>query len=307
MKTMPRPWHGLAAALLGLLALNPTQAQPQPAARNASASASAPAATPATAPTAPAAKVLRNVPYGKDARQKFDVYLPAQPTGPVLFLVHGGGWTQGDKAAPDLVRSKVAHWGLKGYVIVSTNYPLMPKARPLEQAAQVALAMASAQKMAKGWGADPARFVLMGDESGSHLAALITVVPSIAEKAGLQRWRGTVALDPAYMAPEEVMKAPHDKALDKILGTTPAEWEALSPRHLLADGPPPPPLMMWCSKQRANSCELALHYERKAAKFKHQIVIWERFEPPADVSRLLGVPGKGVEQFDAWLGSVIQP
>lgn len=255
------------------------------------------AAQPPAAPASAASKVLRNLAYGNDAREKFDVYLPTQPTGPVILFVHGGGWSRGDKASPDFVRQKVAHWNSKGYAVVSTNYPLHPKAQPLDQAAHVAAAMAKVQKLAGGWGADPQRLVLVGEESGSHLVALLTAVPSIAQKAGVQRWRATIAIDPAYMSPEEVMKAPHDKALDKVFGTTPAQWEALSPRHLLADGPPPPGLMMWCYKPRANSCELALHYERKAAKFKHHIVIWERQDPKKG----------GVEELDVWLAAMVKP
>lgn len=254
-------------------------------------------AQPAKAPATAATKVLPNVSYGPGARQRFDVYQPVRPTGPVLLMVHGGGWARGDKADPRWVRDKVAHWGGLGYTVVSANYPLWPKAGPMEQALSVAMAMAKVQARAAEWGADPKRLVLVGEESGSHLAALITVVPTIAKQAGVQPWRATIGIDPAYMSLEEVMKAPHDKALDKVIGTTEAQWQALSPRYLVADGPPPPPLMMWCYKQRANSCDLALHYERKAAKFKHQIVIWQRMESQ----------DTHVKALDVWLAAMVKP
>lgn len=41
-----------------------------------------------------------NESYGSDERQRFDIYLPANAnaqTTPVLFLVHGGGWSSGSK------------------------------------------------------------------------------------------------------------------------------------------------------------------------------------------------------------------
>lgn len=41
-----------------------------------------------------------NESYGNDAKQKFDIYLPANrsaQTTPVLFLIHGGGWSSGSK------------------------------------------------------------------------------------------------------------------------------------------------------------------------------------------------------------------
>ena len=42
-----------------------------------------------------------NVSYGNDSNQKFDIYLPANRTleTKVIILVHGGGWTAGDKSA----------------------------------------------------------------------------------------------------------------------------------------------------------------------------------------------------------------
>jgi arylformamidase len=77
----------------------------------------------------------------------------------------------------------------QGYVLVSTNYRLLPAARPLEQAGDVARALALVQKQAPQWGADPKRLVLMGHSAGAHLAMLLHASPDMAAKAGAQRWR----------------------------------------------------------------------------------------------------------------------
>ncbi|MGH8816891.1 MAG: alpha/beta hydrolase, partial [Achromobacter pestifer] len=48
--------------------------------------------------------------YGPDAAQIADVYLPATLTpapAPVLVIVHGGSWKNGDKAAPEVVQNKL--------------------------------------------------------------------------------------------------------------------------------------------------------------------------------------------------------
>ena len=44
-----------------------------------------------------------NVSYGSDSDQKFDIYLPANRTlnTKVMILVHGGGWSAGDKTDMD--------------------------------------------------------------------------------------------------------------------------------------------------------------------------------------------------------------
>ena len=42
-----------------------------------------------------------NVSYGTDARNKLDIYLPAERdiSTPVILLVHGGSWFEGDRSA----------------------------------------------------------------------------------------------------------------------------------------------------------------------------------------------------------------
>lgn len=68
-------------------------------------------------------RIVRDVPYGSDEQQRFDVYSPAQATGaPVIFLVHGGVWFLGDKTARAVVENKIARWVPRGFVVVSTNY-----------------------------------------------------------------------------------------------------------------------------------------------------------------------------------------
>lgn len=69
-----------------------------------------------------------NVSYGSAQLQKMDVYLPANrntATTKVLFLVHGGAWMAGDKAAPDFapvvdsIRKRMPDWA-----IFNLNYRL---------------------------------------------------------------------------------------------------------------------------------------------------------------------------------------
>ena len=46
------------------------------------------------------ASVQLNVSYGDDPQQVYDLYLPANRSSSktkVIVLVHGGGWTEGDK------------------------------------------------------------------------------------------------------------------------------------------------------------------------------------------------------------------
>lgn len=66
-----------------------------------------------------------NISYGEDNNQKFDLFLPANRTNitKVLILVHGGGWSGGDKSdmygIKDLIRQE-----LPNMAIVNLNYRL---------------------------------------------------------------------------------------------------------------------------------------------------------------------------------------
>lgn len=71
------------------------------------------------------AKTLLNVSYGNNVQQKFDLYLPANRTQntKTLILVHGGGWTDGDKADMNYAVDIVKQY-LPEYAIANINYRL---------------------------------------------------------------------------------------------------------------------------------------------------------------------------------------
>lgn len=119
----------------------------------------------ATASPAPGAsseggmRVFHDVAYGPLAAERFDVYAPRTARdAPVILMVHGGGWRRGDKSAAGVVRNKVARWVPRGFVVISTNHPLLPETPPLEQARYVGRALAYAQRHAGWWGASRSRF-----------------------------------------------------------------------------------------------------------------------------------------------------
>ncbi|HRI17058.1 MAG TPA: alpha/beta hydrolase, partial [Burkholderiaceae bacterium] len=89
------------------------------------------------------ATVLRDVAYGEHRLQRLDVYRPAKAQGaPIIVMVHGGAWRLGNKSMGRGVANKVSHWVGKGWLLVSLDYRLLPEARPLEQARDVASALA---------------------------------------------------------------------------------------------------------------------------------------------------------------------
>jgi len=139
-------------------------------------------------PAGAQARVLRDLPYGGDAAQTLDVYLPdAAKDAPVIVMVHGGGWRTGDKASNTVWQNKAAHWLPRGSVFVSLNTRLLPEADPLTQAGDVARALGFVQGHAKDWGGDPDQVVLMGHSAGAHLVALLGADPGRDPVAGDHR------------------------------------------------------------------------------------------------------------------------
>lgn len=66
-----------------------------------------------------------NVSYGIDSKQKIDIYLPANRTTntKTLILVHGGGWTSGDKSEMNPIKDFIRQ-DLPNFAVVNMNYRL---------------------------------------------------------------------------------------------------------------------------------------------------------------------------------------
>ena len=66
-----------------------------------------------------------NISYGNSSDQVFDLYLPANRTTETktLILIHGGGWTSGDKADMNPFKDYIKNQ-LPDYAIVNMNYRL---------------------------------------------------------------------------------------------------------------------------------------------------------------------------------------
>ena len=249
-------------------------------------------------------RVVRDVAYGPDAAQRFDVYVPAKPaTGlaplPVVFFVHGGAWTFGDKTNSQVVEPKVAHWVAQGYIVISADYRMLPT--PVaQQADDVAAAIAFAQSHAASWGGDPRRFILMGHSAGAHLVALISAGAHTA--ATPQPWRGSVLLDSAALDVPALMNARHLGLYDRAFGADPVQWTAVSPMAQLASGTPP--MLAVCSSRRRESCGRADRFAAKATGLGGQVRVLREDLTHLQINATLGAASDYTAQVDAFLQSV---
>lgn len=259
----------------------------------------------ARAPALPAgARAMRDVAYGSDPRQRFDVYLPAQPhNAPIILFVHGGGWANGNKDNPSVVENKAAYWLPKGYILVSTNYRMRPDTAPLDQARDVARALAEVQERAPQWHADPSRVLLMGHSAGAHLAALVGASRTLWREAGAAKPRGVVSLDSGALDVPDLMERPRIPALyRRAFGSDKSDWIAASPHHQLTRDAVP--MLLVCSTRRPDACPQGRAMAEKGKVLGVRIEVLPENLSHGEVNRLLGTPSDYTEAVDAFLSSV---
>ncbi len=117
--------------------------------------------------------IRRDIPYAQpaDEKQTLDVYAPADAKNlPVVFWIHGGGWTGGDKTD---VKVKPQAFMDKGFVFVSINYRLWPNVEMGTLIADVAKAFRWMEDHIAEYGGDPKRILVGGHSAGAQLAAII--------------------------------------------------------------------------------------------------------------------------------------
>lgn len=261
----------------------------------------------ARAPALPAgARAIRDVAYGNDPRQRFDVYLPAQPkNAPILLFVHGGGWANGSKDNPGVVENKAAYWLPKGYILISTNYRMRPDTAPLDQARDVARALAVVQQRAPEWNGDASRVLLMGHSAGAHLAALVGASSTLWREAGATKPRGVVSLDSGALdVPATMKRPPLPRVYDAAFGRNQADWIAASPYHQLTRDAVP--MLFVCSSRRKDACPQGRAMVEKAKTLGVAMDVLPVDLSHGEVNRELGLPSAYTEAVNAFVRRQLQ-
>jgi alpha-L-fucosidase 2 len=122
------------------------------------------------------AEIRRDVEYGKagDVSLKADINVPdgAGPF-PMAILVHGGGWSIGDKAG--LYHIPTEALTKANFVWLSINYRMAPKYLWPDCYEDVKTAIRFAKAHAADFKGDPARLALIGYSAGGQLVCLAAV------------------------------------------------------------------------------------------------------------------------------------
>lgn len=263
--------------------------------------------TPGSITLPPGVGVDRDVAYGSDPLQRFDVYLPPHATGaPVILMVHGGGWYRGDKAMPAVVQGKLDRWVPKGFIFVSTNYRMVPAADPVEQARDVARALAAVQAKAPSWGGDPRKVILMGHSAGAHLVSLVTSDRALTSAVVSQPFLGTISLDSAGYDIVMQMEGRHFELYDRAFGTDRKLWRDASPYYRIDRTARP--ILAVCSSRRMASPEQSRRFASRATSLGVRVEVHEEDLSHRQINEELGVNPDytaAVERFMASLDASV--
>jgi acetyl esterase/lipase len=125
----------------------------------------------------------RNIVFHREGRValKLDVHRRRDRPSrcPTLVYVHGGGWVIGQRRYQGLPLMK--HLAARGWVCISVDYRLSPRATFPDHIVDVKRAIAWARAHAAEHGGDPDFMVLCGNSAGAHLAALAALTPNDPE------------------------------------------------------------------------------------------------------------------------------
>src|SRR4051812_34463976 len=171
-------------------------------------------------------EIIADIAYysGPDAdpnKHKLDLYLPkGHKDFPVLFFIHGGGWTTGDRKLYSAIGRVFAKNGI-GTVVIS--YRLTPQVQHPAHIEDVARAFAWTHANMARYGGLPDHIFVSGHSAGGHLAALLATNERYlaAHKLTRQNIKGVLPLSGAYTIPTDGM--------DRIFGKGQEAAESASP------------------------------------------------------------------------------
>ena len=130
-------------------------------------------------------KVESNIAYRDGNRLwKLDLVMPEEAGDelrPGLVVVHGGGWSRGNKGS---FHPRAIEYAQKGFVCINVNYRLSGT-DPFPAAVEdVKCAVRWFRANAEKYRVDPDRIAGMGNSAGAHLVSMLALVPKEADMEG---------------------------------------------------------------------------------------------------------------------------
>ena len=213
--------------------------------------------------------VVNDIAYyeGADAdakKHKLDIYTPkGLKDFPVVFFIHGGTWSSGDRKMYGNMGQMFASQGI-GVVVIS--YRLSPAVTHPAHIEDVAKAFAWTHANIAKYGGRADRIFVAGHSAGGHLTSLLAANPEYLKKHNLssKNIRGIIPISGVYDIPAGMFP--------KIFPGTADALKAASPvKNLTAGGPPA--LVIYADQDYAGLDLLAKQYTAKLGELKTQATL----------------------------------
>jgi acetyl esterase/lipase len=120
--------------------------------------------------------VQYDIQYGYDPVQTLDYYPAPSTNSPIIIIVHGGGWSRGDKLGTSYVNAANL-FNAEGYAVVCINYRLTPAVTYPSHINDLSCAIAWVKSNASLFNGDSSHVVLYGHSAGGQMASFIGQEP----------------------------------------------------------------------------------------------------------------------------------
>jgi acetyl esterase/lipase len=175
-------------------------------------------------------------PRADPVKHRLDLYLPKErPNFPVVFFIHGGAWTHGDKEFFGIYSALGKSLARHGIGAVIPSYRLSPAVSHPEHIRDIARAFAWTYHHVARYGGRPDALFVSGHSAGGHLAALLATDDSYLNALGLTLTaiKGVIPMSGIYDIPSSGL------FFDLVFGTDAKLRQSASPlAHVRADTPP---------------------------------------------------------------------
>ena len=213
--------------------------------------------------------VVNDIAYyeGADAdakKHKLDIYTPkGLKDFPVVFFIHGGTWSSGDRKMYGNMGQMFASQGI-GVVVIS--YRLSPAVTHPAHIEDVARAFAWTHANIAKYGGRADRIFVAGHSAGGHLTSLLAANPEYLKKHNLssKNIRGIIPISGVYDIPAGMFPKIFPDTADALKPASPV-------KNLTAGGPPA--LVIYADQDYAGLDLLAKQYTAKLGELKTQATL----------------------------------
>ena len=217
----------------------------------------------------------RDLSYGDNPKDRFDIYRAEGGPAPVIIFAHGGQWQRGSTTASSgWAEAALAH----GISFVAGTYPMLPEVRIPDMVDHFTALVRHVRAHADELGVDPSRICIAGHSSGGHLAASTLV--RLANEGDLGGFICGMTISGNYDMRPLMLSYRQDFML-----LSPEETVAMSPL-LMLDKPMPP-------------MQVA-HGGAESDEFKRQASTWHAALAERGEAKLVAVPD--ANHFNVFLG-----